>query len=64
MAKTKKVIKVPKGTVPLMSKELGVSRQAVYDALSFRCGSVQAAKIRKDAIEVYGGFIGKAFFNY
>lgn len=63
MATTKKVIKVPQGVVPKLSKIYGIGRSSVYDALGFRTDSVIARKIRKDALEVYGGFVGKSFYQ-
>lgn len=56
----RKLIKVKKEKIPMMGKELGVSRTTVYDALAFRSYSTTAELIRKKAIEVYGGIMTKA----
>lgn len=64
MAQTKKVIKVPKGAVEKIQKAYNCSRQTVYAALSYRTGSEMSAKIRKDALQVYGGITTKQLFNY
>jgi hypothetical protein len=51
----KKIIVVPVGAVPRIATAFGVTRQMVYNALAYNSNSETAMKIRKDAIDLYGG---------
>ena len=55
MVKRITVIKVPQGAVQKMSAAYAVTETMVYNALAGRTNSATAQKIRKDALEVYGG---------
>lgn len=59
MAKTtrKKFIAIRADKIRVMMDVYGVTRQTVYNALGFRTDSEIAEKIRKDAIECYGGVV-------
>lgn len=57
MVKTKKrpVIIVPHGARRRIAKHCGVSEETVRRALKFITESEEAVKIRKEALENYGG---------
>lgn len=55
MAKRKKIIQVPHGTVAKMCKVFGCRRTAIYDALGYKTESELAKTIRKNALAFYGG---------
>ena len=55
MARRKRFIQVPHGTVDKMCKAFRCKKTAVYDALNYTTDSELANLIRKQAIESYGG---------
>lgn len=55
MQKRVKVIQLPQGNVQKIMKAYGVSETLVFNALAYRSNSLMAEKIRKDAVENYGG---------
>jgi hypothetical protein len=55
MARRKKIIMVPHGTVDKLCKVFGCRRTAVYDALGFKTDSELAKSIRQNAVTFYGG---------
>lgn len=57
MIKKKKIIKVPVGKVAQIAEDHNCTEVAVYNALAYRSDSQAAQKIRKDALEIYGGII-------
>ena len=55
MAVKRKIIQVPKGTVPKLCKAFRCHKTAVYDALNFTTESELAHLIRQSAVTMYGG---------
>lgn len=55
MAKRKKIITVPSGSVEKICSALGCKKTMVYNALAYDSDTELAQKIRKEAISVYGG---------
>lgn len=51
----KPLIVVPLGTPQKMAEVFNVTAQSVYDALNYSSNSEKAMKIRKEALELYGG---------
>ena len=49
------VVIVPHGVTTRLAKHFGITIQAVRNALKYQCNSDQAQKIRKEAVENYGG---------
>jgi hypothetical protein len=62
MIQKKKIIRVPANCIADLAKTYGFTRQAVYNALAFRNNSTIAQKIRKDALENYGGIKADAVY--
>lgn len=55
MTKRKPIIQVPPGSVEKIMKSLNCKRTIVYAALAYDSNSDLAEKIRKDAVDFYGG---------
>ena len=55
MQKRVKIIQLPLGNVPKMAKAYNRTETFIWNALAYRSNSLLAEKIRKDAIENYGG---------
>lgn len=55
MARRKKIIQVPHGTVEKIVSVMGCSRAAVFNALAYRSDSENAKTIRAQALAYYGG---------
>lgn len=55
MAKKKKIISMPRGAIGRICNDFGCKKTTVYSALSYDIDSELAQKIRKDAVEIYGG---------
>lgn len=56
----RQIIRVSPDCIADIAKAHGnVSRQTVYNALSYRSYSIRAEQIRKEAVELYGGKIWK-----
>lgn len=55
MARKKKFIQVPYGTVGKLCKAFRCKKTAVYDALNYTTDSELANNIRKNALSFYGG---------
>lgn len=55
MARRKSFIQVPHGAIEKMCDAFGCKKTAVYDALNFATDSKLAVRIRKEALESYGG---------
>lgn len=55
MVEKRKIIKVKPSCIMQIANSYGCTRQAVYDALGKRSHSEMARKIRKEAVELYGG---------
>ena len=55
MVLKRKVIKVPRGTVQKLCIDQKVGKTTVYEALNGNNNSEDAKKIRKLALETYGG---------
>lgn len=55
MVQKKKIIRVSPNCIPDIAKAYGIRVQTVYNALGFRSNSSMAQKIRKEAMELYGG---------
>lgn len=55
MARRKKIIQVPRGTVEKLCKAFRCKKTAVYDALNYTTDSELANLIRQNAISTYGG---------
>lgn len=49
------IIALPVESVLKLAEVYNVTRAAIYNALNYHSNSEQARKIRKDAIELYGG---------
>lgn len=55
MAFKKKIIKVPVGCVQKIAKANNCKKSLVYNALKYGTNSEAAQRIRKQAIDLYGG---------
>lgn len=55
MARRKKIIAIPKGSIEKLMAATGCSRSAVWNALAYRCESETAEMIRRTALESFGG---------
>lgn len=55
MVEKRKIIKVKPSCIMQIAISFGVTKQAVYNALAKRSNSEQAIKIRKEAMELWGG---------
>lgn len=56
----RQIIRVPANCIADIAKAHGnVTRQTVYNALSYRSFSITAEQIRREALELYGGVIWK-----
>jgi len=49
------VIRIPRGTVEIMCRELMIGRTTLYEALNFTSDSPSAKRTRQLAISKYGG---------
>ena len=50
-------MKMPVGMVGQMAALYQCTEQAIYNALAFKSDSLAAQKIRKEAVELYGGVV-------
>ena len=55
MARRKPIIVLPQGVPQKMAEVYGVTPATIYNALSYSRNSRLCEKIRKDAVELYGG---------
>lgn len=55
MLRKKKIISIPRGCVSKLAQDEGCQETMVYNALAFRSESERAQRIRKKALENYGG---------
>ena len=55
ITKKKEVIKLSARGRDSLARELGVTTKAIYDALAFRSDSPLSEKIRREALNNYGG---------
>jgi len=55
MAIKRKHIVVPNGSVEAICKQMNVHKSCVYNALNFTSNSEVAQKIRREALETFGG---------
>jgi hypothetical protein len=55
VTRKKKKIKVSSSNINKLAQHFGVCRTAVWNALAFRSYSALSEKIRKQALENYGG---------
>ena len=65
MTKKRKIIQIPRGTVDQIAKANNCSKVMVYNALRYATDSAAAQKIRREALELYGGIVtSKIVFEY
>ena len=55
MAKKKPMIVLPIGNAQKMAKAFNVTPATIYNALSYSRNSELSVKIRREALDVYGG---------
>lgn len=55
MARRKKIIQIPNGSIDKLVAAFSCSRSAIWNALAYRCDSDTAKLIRKKAVEEFGG---------